>query len=111
MSSSFGERFRISTFGESHGGAVGVVIDGCPAGFPFDRDKIQAQLARRRPGQSALTTPRQESDAVEVLSGIDPVSGLTLGTSIALVIRNQDQRSKHYDNLSELFRPSHADYT
>jgi chorismate synthase len=108
---SFGERFRVTTFGESHGGGLGVVIDGCPAGHPFPHARIAAQLARRRPGQSALTTQRDEADAVELLSGVDPESGATLGTPIALLVRNQDFRSGHYADLAELYRPSHADYS
>lgn len=111
MTSRFGHLFSVTTFGESHGGGVGVVVDGCPAGHAFDLPRIQAQLARRRPGQSALTSPRDEKDTVEVLSGIDPDSGMTLGTSIALLVRNENQKSKDYGNLAELYRPSHADYT
>jgi chorismate synthase len=108
---SFGERFRVTTFGESHGGGLGVVIDGCPAGHPFPHERVAAQLARRRPGQSALTTQRDEADAYELLAGVDPDSALTLGTPIALVVRNKDHRSGHYAELAELYRPSHADYT
>ena len=108
---SFGERFRISTFGESHGGGLGVVIDGCPAGHRFPHARIAAQLARRRPGQSALTTQRDEADRIELLSGVDPESGETLGTPIALLVRNKDQRSGHYADMAALYRPSHADYT
>ena len=108
---SFGERFVVTTFGESHGGAVGVVVDGCPAGHPFPHDRIAAQLARRRPGQSKLTSTRKEADAIELLSGIDPVSGQTLGTPIAITVRNIDAKSHHYDELATLYRPSHADYT
>jgi chorismate synthase len=111
MSSSFGHSFRISTFGESHGGGVGVVVDGCPAGLALDLAQIQRQLDRRRPGQSALTSPRDESDAVELLSGVDPESGLTLGTPLAMLVRNKNQKSKDYANLAELYRPSHADFT
>jgi chorismate synthase len=111
MASRFGHLYSISTFGESHGGGVGVVVDGCPAGLPLELAKIQAQLDRRRPGQSALTSPRDEKDRVEVLSGVDPDSGLTLGTSIAMLVRNENQKSKDYGNLAELYRPSHADYT
>jgi len=90
---------------------VGVVIDGCPAGHPFPHERIAAQLDRRRPGQSRLTSSRQESDAFEVLSGIDPTSGCTLGTPIALMVRNQDAKSHHYSELTDVYRPSHADYT
>jgi chorismate synthase len=111
MASSFGQQFRVSTFGESHGGAVGVVVDGCPAGLAFDGPRIQAQLNRRRPGQSALTSPRDEKDAVEVLSGVDADSGKTLGTALAMLVRNENQKSKDYGNLADLYRPSHADYT
>jgi chorismate synthase len=108
---SFGERFRVPTFGESHGGGLGVVIDGCPAGHRFPHERVAAQLARRRPGQSAITTQRDEADAFELLSGVDPESGRTLGTPIALLVRNKDHRSGHYADLAEVYRPSHADYT
>lgn len=107
----FGERFVVTTFGESHGGVVGVVIDGCPAGHPFPRARIQTQLDRRRPGQGRLTSARREPDAIEVGSGVDPESGLTLGTPIVMWVRNQDAKSQHYDELQQLYRPSHADYT
>lgn len=107
---SFGERFRVTTFGESHGVGLGVVVDGCPAGHPFPRERIAAQLARRRPGQSALTSARDEADAFELLSGVEVDSGLTLGTPIAMLFRNLDARSSHYDDLAALYRPSHADY-
>lgn len=106
---SFGQLFRITTFGESHGPAIGVVIDGCPAGLVFDQSFIQLQLDRRRPGQSALTTARDESDQLEVLSGI--FEGRTTGTPITLLIRNKDARSADYDALKAVYRPSHADYT
>ncbi len=106
---SFGQLFRITTFGESHGPAIGVVIDGCPAGLSFDIAFIQKQLDRRRPGQSVLTTLRDEADRVEVLSGT--FEGKTTGTPIALLIRNKDARSGDYDALKEVYRPSHADYT
>lgn len=106
---SFGQFFRITTFGESHGPAIGVVIDGCPAGLDFDLAFIQQQMDRRRPGQSALTTDRNEADRVEVLSGV--FDGKTTGTPIAMLLRNADQRSKDYDALKEVYRPSHADYT
>jgi len=108
---SFGKRFVVTTFGESHGGAVGVVVDGCPAGHRFSPEVIEAQLGRRRPGQSRLTSSRNEADAVEVLSGIDPTTGKTLGTPIAMAVRNKDTKSHHYDELATLYRPSHADYT
>lgn len=107
--SSFGNLFRISTFGESHGPAIGVVIDGCPAGIPFDLEYIQHELRRRRPGQSKLVTQRQEPDQVEVLSGI--FESATTGTPIALVIRNEDARSQDYNHIKDVYRPSHADYT
>lgn len=108
---SFGDRFRITTFGESHGGAVGVVVDGCPAGHPFPSERIAAQLARRRPGQGKLTSQRAEPDEAEVLSGVDPDTERTLGTPIAMIVRNKDVRSDHYAELREVYRPSHADYT
>lgn len=109
--SSFGQRFRVTTFGESHGGVVGVVVDGCPAGHPFPHERIAAQLARRRPGQGRLSSARREPDAIEVGSGIDPETGSTLGTPIVMWVRNADAKSSHYDELRELYRPSHADYT
>ena len=105
----FGEIFRIMTFGESHGKAMGVVIDGCPAGITSQQEEIQAELDRRKPGQSAITTQRQESYRVEILSGI--FENTTLGTPIALLIPNKDQQSKDYSNIKDAFRPSHADYT
>src|SRR5690606_20408646 len=107
----FGHVFRVTTFGESHGGGLGVVVDGCPAGHPFPHAKIAAQMARRRPGQGKLTSPRQEADAVQVYSGVEPESGLTLGTPIMMMVGNSDARSHHYDDLAALYRPSHADYT
>lgn len=109
MPNTFGHVYRITTFGESHGGAVGVVIDGCPPGMAFDLAGVQAWLARRRPGQSALSSPRQEADQVECLAGIE--DGRTLGTPIALMVRNQNQIPGHYGDLASVFRPSHADYT
>lgn len=109
MSNSFGTLFRITTFGESHGKGLGVIIDGCPAGLEITAEEIQIELDRRKPGQSHITTARKEKDQVEILSGI--YDGKTLGTSIGLVIYNEDAKSKSYDNLKELFRPSHADYT
>lgn len=109
MSNSYGTLFRITTFGESHGKAVGVVVDGCPAGLEITREEIQHALDRRRPGQSNLTSPRQETDQVEILSGI--FEGKTLGTPIALVVYNHDAESKDYSHLQNAFRPSHADFT
>lgn len=106
---SFGTIFRLTTFGESHGLAIGGVIDGCPSGVELDMEKIQRDLDRRRPGQSAITTQRNEKDQVTFLSGI--FNGKTLGTPIAFLIRNDDQKSGDYDLLKEIYRPSHADYT
>lgn len=105
----FGEIFRLTTFGESHGPAIGGVIDGMPAGISIDLGVVQHELDRRRPGQSALTTPRKESDRVEILSGL--FEGKTTGTPIGFIIRNENQHSADYDNLRDVFRPSHADYT
>ena len=109
MSSSFGKIFRVSTFGESHGGGVGVILDGCPPKLKIDIDLIQNELDRRRPGQSDITTPRNEEDKIEILSGIK--EGFTLGTPIAMIVRNKDQRPRDYNNLKQVFRPSHADGT
>ena len=109
MGSSFGTLFRIHTFGESHGGAVGVVVDGCPPRLHLDLAAIQADLDRRRPGQSRITTPRKEADQIEVLSGL--LDGVTLGTPIALLVRNTDQRPQDYQEVAVAFRPSHADAT
>lgn len=106
---SFGKAFCIHTFGESHGGAVGVVIDGCPAGIHIDTAHIQQELDRRKPGQSELTTSRKESDTVHILSGIE--NNFTLGTPILMLVYNQDAKPKDYENLIQVFRPSHADYT
>lgn len=106
---SFGQFFRITTFGESHGAAIGVVVDGCPAGVDFDLAFIQQQMDRRRPGQSALSTDRNEADRVEVLSGV--FDGKTTGTPVAMLLRNADQRSGDYDALKDVYRPSHADFT
>jgi chorismate synthase len=108
---SFGERFRITTFGESHGPALGVVIDGCPAGFDLDLNAIQLALDRRRPGQSRISTQRKEGDRIEILSGVQAETGLTLGTPIAMIVRNEDAKSNHYSDIAEVYRPSHADYT
>lgn len=109
MSSIYGKLFCISTFGESHGAAVGVVVDGCPAGIEFDLPYIQAELDRRRPGQSSITTQRKEGDKIEVLSGV--YEGKTTGTPICMLVYNSDAKSKDYDNLKSTYRPSHADYT
>lgn len=105
----FGHLFRLTTFGESHGPAVGGVIDGCPAGLTFDADFVQHELERRRPGQSKITTSRKELDQVEFLSGI--YDGVTTGTPIGFLVRNSDHHSSDYDDLKNVFRPSHADYT
>ena len=109
MGNSFGVLFRITTFGESHEPALGVVVDGCPAQLALDVDAIQAALDRRRPGQSKLVSQRKEADVVEVLSGV--LDGVTLGTPIAMMIRNTDARGKDYDALASAYRPSHADFT
>ncbi len=109
MASSFGQLFRIHTFGESHGGGVGVIIDGCPPRVPVSLEIIQRELDRRRPGQSEIVTPRKEADAAEILSGLH--DGLTLGTPIAITVRNTDQRPSAYDEMAVKYRPSHADYT
>lgn len=109
MSNTFGKIFRITTFGESHGVAIGVTIDGCPAGLEIDETFIQSELDRRKPGQSKITTQRKEADAVKILSGT--FEGKSTGTPIAMVIENEDQRSKDYSHIAETFRPSHADYT
>ncbi len=105
----FGTLFRLTTFGESHGAGVGGIIDGCPAGLKIDFEVVQQELDRRRPGQSILTTARDESDRVEFLSGI--FEGITTGSPIAFIIPNKDQQSKDYDSLKDVYRPSHADYT
>ncbi|HKK52681.1 MAG TPA: chorismate synthase, partial [Myxococcota bacterium] len=109
MGSVFGTLFRISTFGESHGGGVGVVVEGCPPRLELGPEEIQRDLDRRRPGQSRLTTPRQEADRAEILSGV--FEGRTLGSPIALLVRNQDARPSAYSDMRDLYRPSHADYT
>ncbi len=109
MTSSFGNLFRLTTFGESHGRAVGVVVDGCPPRLPLTVDEVQHDLDRRRPGQSRLVTQRKESDTVEVLSGL--YDGATTGTPLAMVVTNADQRPGAYDHLKDLYRPSHADFT
>jgi chorismate synthase len=109
MSSSSGHLFRLSSFGESHGPAVGVVVDGCPPRLELDVTEIQRDLDRRRPGQSRLVTQRQETDRAEILSGV--FEGRTTGTPIAIVVRNADQQPGAYDHLREVYRPSHADFT
>lgn len=109
MSSTFGTLFRVTTFGESHGRAVGAIVDGCPSNLPLTEADIQPQLNRRRPGQSALTTPRDEADAVTIFSGTE--NGITLGTPIALSVNNRDQHPGDYDGMAAVPRPSHADYT
>ena len=109
MASTFGTLFRVTTFGESHGGAVGVVVDGCPPRLPIDHSDVQADLDRRRPGQSRLVTQRAESDTAEILSGT--FGGYTTGTPIAVLVRNKDARSEAYEHLRDVYRPSHADYT
>jgi len=109
MSNTYGKLFRITTFGESHGAAVGVIVDGCPAGLNVSAAEIQHALDRRRPGQSAITTPRQEEDKVTILSGV--FEEKTQGTPIAMVVNNKDQHSHDYSHIQHAFRPSHADYT
>ncbi len=109
MSNSYGTLFKISTFGESHGEAVGVIVDGCPAGITIDLDFIQNELDRRKPGQSKITTQRKEEDRIEILSGV--FEGQSTGSPIAMMVRNADARSKDYSHIAEKFRPSHADYT
>jgi len=109
MSSTIGNYLRVTTFGESHGNSIGAVVDGLPAGIPLDEGCVQAQLNRRRPGQSAITTRRGEADAVEILSGVE--GGRTLGTPIAFVVANGDRRPSDYDSIKNIPRPSHADYT
>ena len=106
---SFGQLFKISTFGESHGPAIGVIIDGCPSGILIDENFIQTELDRRKPGQSYITTQRKESDVVSILSGV--FEGKSTGTPIAMLIPNEDQRSKDYTHVQQTYRPSHADYT
>jgi len=109
MGSRFGKIFQITTFGESHGGAVGVALDGCPPRLAIDVGEVQRDLDRRRPGQSRLTTPRQEDDQVEILSGL--FEGITLGTPIAMLVHNNDARPSAYEHMKDIYRPSHADYT
>jgi chorismate synthase len=107
VSSIYGKNFQISTWGESHGPALGVVVDGCPAGLEITPEEIQIDLNKRKPGQSKLTTPRSEGDVVEILSGV--FEGKTTGTPISLIIRNKDQRSHDYGDMVQMYRPSHAD--
>jgi chorismate synthase len=109
MASQFGVLFRVATWGESHGGGVGVSVDGCPPGVSLEESDIQRELDRRRPGQSQIVTPRQEADRCEILSGV--FEGLTLGTPIAVLVRNTDARPEAYQEIATKFRPSHADYT
>jgi chorismate synthase len=109
MGNTFGHLFRITTFGESHGGGVGVIIDGCPPRLEISAAEIQVELDRRRPGQSKITTPRKETDTCEILSGV--FEGKTLGTPISILVRNKDTRSQDYDEMVTTYRPSHADAT
>src|SRR6266850_5506559 len=109
MGNTFGHLFRVTTFGESHGGGIGAVIDGCPPRIEISEAEIQRDLDRRRPGQSKLTTQRKEEDRCELLSGV--FEGRTLGTPIAILVRNKDARPEDYSEIARKFRPSHADYT
>jgi chorismate synthase len=109
MGSTFGHLFRVTTFGESHGGAVGGIVEGCPPGLALDLDAVQAELDRRRPGQSDLTTPRREADRIQVLSGL--FEGRTLGTPLSFLVPNKDADPKAYADFKDRYRPSHADYT
>ena len=109
MSNSFGKIFTFSTFGESHGPAIGLIIDGCPAGVSISSKEIQKDLNRRKPGQSRITTQRKESDDVEILSGV--FDGISTGMPISLQIKNKDHKSSDYNHISKSFRPSHADFT
>src|SRR5687767_4667665 len=109
MGNSFGHLFRITTWGESHGGGVGVVVDGCPPRLQLSAADIQPDLDRRRPGQSSITTPRKESDIIQILSGL--LEGQTTGTPISMWVKNEDARSEAYTEMATKFRPSHADYT
>ena len=105
----FGKLFQVTTFGESHGKALGCIVDGCPPQLELSPEDIQSELNRRKPGQSDVTTQRKEDDTVEILSGV--FEGRTLGTPISLIIYNQDQKSKDYSNIKDVFRPNHADIT
>jgi len=109
MGDSFGQLFRITTWGESHGGGVGVVIDGCPSGLILSEEDFQYELDRRKPGQSKITTQRKEGDKIKILSGV--FEGRTTGTAISVMVANEDARPRAYDHLRDLYRPSHADYT
>jgi chorismate synthase len=109
MSSIWGQLFRVSTWGESHGGGVGVVVDGCPPKIPVTQEEIQVQLDRRRPGQSEIVTPRKEEDQCEILSGV--FEGQTLGSPVSIMVRNKDARPSSYEEMKVKYRPSHADYT
>ena len=109
MGNTFGRMFRLTTWGESHGDAIGVVVDGCPPGLPLAAEDIQIDLDRRRPGQSDISTQRRESDRAEILSGV--FDGLTLGTPILIGVWNEDARSKDYEHMRTVFRPSHADFS
>ncbi|MDN3204233.1 chorismate synthase [Algoriphagus sediminis] len=109
MGNSFGKLFRITTFGESHGKALGVIIEGCPAGLMIDEAQIIKEMQRRKPGQSKITTQRKEEDQIQILSGV--FEGKTTGTPIGIVIPNSDQKSKDYSHIADKFRPSHADFT
>ena len=109
MPNTFGKSFTVTTWGESHGLAVGAVVDGCPPRLPLEAADIQVELDRRRPGQSDIVTPRKEADRVEFLAGM--FEGRTMGTPILLLVHNTDQRPGAYDEMREKFRPSHADYT
>lgn len=107
--STLGTLFKIATWGESHGKALGVVIDGCPAGLPLSEKDIQIYLDRRKPGQTAISTPRKEADQVEILSGV--FEGMTTGTPISLLVPNTSQKSSDYSEIASYYRPGHADYT
>src|SRR3954468_5613349 len=109
MANTFGHLFRIMTWGESHGGGVGVVVDGCPPRLKLTEADIQPDLDRRRPGQSSIVTPRKETDSVQILSGT--FEGKTLGTPISMLVKNEDMRPEAYSEMATKFRPSHADYT
>ena len=109
MGNSFGKLFKLTTFGESHGKALGAILEGCPAGLALDLEKLQHEMQRRKPGQSKITTQRKEEDEIELLSGV--FEGITTGTPIGILIPNSDQKSKDYAHIADAFRPSHADYT